>query len=366
MSDGFDFNVPGGSGMPTGGDNNPKKNDDTEGSYKRLLGDKPITWFWLMQHYSKPNAAAYKAQKEARKAAKKNNSQELQYNTQNRGNTWNQQNAQGQMNNWNPQNAQNQQNRGNAWNPQNTQVQGNAWNAQNQQVQGNVWNSQTAQGQGNVGNQQSRGNIWNAQNQQVQGNAWNQQNQQSRGNAWNQQTAQGQGNTWNQQNQQVRGSVWNPQTAQGQGNTWNQQNQQARGNIWNQQSAQGERPMGSAANHDGKTVVLNRNEGPSAAVEVSALLDCLNYDQTIEISRTPFVIGREQKDVDLCLSQNAHISAKHAVIHYANGSFYITDLESRNHVFVNDKKIAPDQPVILNDSDRITLADEEFIFHKQR
>ena len=28
MSDGFDFNVPGGSGMPTGGGNNPKKNDE--------------------------------------------------------------------------------------------------------------------------------------------------------------------------------------------------------------------------------------------------------------------------------------------------------------------------------------------------
>lgn len=44
--------------------------DDVEGSYKRLLNGQPITWFWLLNHYSKPNAAAYKAQKARAKEEK--------------------------------------------------------------------------------------------------------------------------------------------------------------------------------------------------------------------------------------------------------------------------------------------------------
>lgn len=47
--------------------------DNTEGSYKRLLGERPITLLWLLNHYSKPNARAYKAQKEAKKRKKADN-----------------------------------------------------------------------------------------------------------------------------------------------------------------------------------------------------------------------------------------------------------------------------------------------------
>ena len=63
--DNFGFQVPG--SMNTGN----SSQGEEEGSYKRLLGDKEITWFWLMQHYSKANAEAYKRQKEAKKKHKK-------------------------------------------------------------------------------------------------------------------------------------------------------------------------------------------------------------------------------------------------------------------------------------------------------
>lgn len=53
-------------------DNKEKNNieDDSEGSYKRLLNGKEITLFWLLQHYSPENAAAYKAQQAAKKSGK--------------------------------------------------------------------------------------------------------------------------------------------------------------------------------------------------------------------------------------------------------------------------------------------------------
>lgn len=47
-----------------------KRYDDTVGSYRRLLGDQPITLLWLLNHYSKPNVAAYQAQKAAKKKPK--------------------------------------------------------------------------------------------------------------------------------------------------------------------------------------------------------------------------------------------------------------------------------------------------------
>lgn len=64
----FGFKIPGQDGTSQGTvGTQTQGQDNSEGSYKQLLGDKPITWFWLMQHYSKENAAAYKAQKAARK-----------------------------------------------------------------------------------------------------------------------------------------------------------------------------------------------------------------------------------------------------------------------------------------------------------
>lgn len=61
----FGFNIPGEE------EDARENSSQEEGSYKRILGDKPITWFWLMQHYSKANAEAYKRQKNARKLAGK-------------------------------------------------------------------------------------------------------------------------------------------------------------------------------------------------------------------------------------------------------------------------------------------------------
>ncbi len=65
MANDFNFKVPD-NAQPQG----TQENDSAEGTYKKLLGDKPITFFWLLQHYSSENAAAYKAQKAARKQSK--------------------------------------------------------------------------------------------------------------------------------------------------------------------------------------------------------------------------------------------------------------------------------------------------------
>ena len=367
MSDDFNFDVPGGNGMPNNRNDSSRNNDDVEGSYKRLLGDKPITWFWLMQHYSKPNAAAYKAQKEARKAAKK---------AQKDGRNKNQnQSAQNQNQNWN-QNAQNQNQN---WN-QNAQNQNQNWN---QGAQNQNWN-QGAQNQNWNQGAQSQNQDW-SQGAQNQNRNWDQswnQGAQNQNRNWDQswsQSTQNQNRNWDQS--------WN-QSAQNQNRDTNQSwNQGAQNQSWNQNWNQGARnqqaqnwaqqnvgnfPGGANASaniHDGKTVVFNKKAGSAAGRrsfdKVVASIECLNYDQSIDVSSSPFYIGRGEDSVDLCLSGNLHISSKHVEISYENGTFYMTDLGSANHTWLNDKQIAANQPTILSDGDRISLADEEFIFHKR-
>ncbi len=61
-----------------------------------------------------------------------------------------------------------------------------------------------------------------------------------------------------------------------------------------------------------------------------------------EISKPSFVIGRStQADVVI---PHEGMSRKHCLIENKNGQFFITDLESANGVFIDDKRIAPSTP----------------------
>ncbi len=61
-----------------------------------------------------------------------------------------------------------------------------------------------------------------------------------------------------------------------------------------------------------------------------------------EISKSSFVIGRSSQ-ADIVIPHEG-ISRKHCLIENKSGQLYITDLESANGVFIDDKKISPNQP----------------------
>ncbi len=67
----------------------------------------------------------------------------------------------------------------------------------------------------------------------------------------------------------------------------------------------------------------------------------------------PAVIGR----ADDCRIHvpDRHISLQHARVRYQDGSWCVTDLESRNGTCVNRWKLAPNDPVRLHDGDVITV-----------
>ena len=70
-------------------------------------------------------------------------------------------------------------------------------------------------------------------------------------------------------------------------------------------------------------------------------------------------IGRSSR-CDLVLSHDPEISGKHARITREDGRFFIEDLKSTNHTFVNRVKIV--FKTELKDKDKIKMGDEEILF----
>lgn len=82
-------------------------------------------------------------------------------------------------------------------------------------------------------------------------------------------------------------------------------------------------------------------------------------DQLLRIDR-PMIIGRS--DGDFVFEEDNLLSAKHCVIRPQLMEAFIKDLDSKNGVFVNKKKIDPNVEVKLNPGDAVQIGSYEFIF----
>ena len=61
---------------------------------------------------------------------------------------------------------------------------------------------------------------------------------------------------------------------------------------------------------------------------------------------------------------NPSVGRKHAKILFLEGKFYIEDLDSKNHTYINGMKINSGHPVEMKNGDRICLSNEEFEFRQ--
>jgi serine phosphatase RsbU (regulator of sigma subunit) len=77
-------------------------------------------------------------------------------------------------------------------------------------------------------------------------------------------------------------------------------------------------------------------------------------NQTLPLDKPRIVLGREAKDCDLVIPNQA-VSRVHAQISLIQGRHYIEDLKSRNKTYVNNKLV--ETPTVLNDNDRIKICD---------
>lgn len=115
----------------------------------------------------------------------------------------------------------------------------------------------------------------------------------------------------------------------------------------------------------GETSVLNDGAGETTVLGVQsagyAMIRKRNNEK-ITINKPEFLIGKERRRVDYCISDNNSVSRAHAKIKVRAGRCYIADLGSTNCTFVNGVKLSPNQEVILSKGDVIKISDEEFEF----
>lgn len=261
-----------------------KAYDAAHGSYKRILGDKPISWLWLMNHYSAANAAAYKEQQERKKTGA----------------------SAGGMN-----------------------VPNNGTNASNNEksILNNGMNGQVGY------QQQTNGHMGN-----MQGGYQKPANQNDG------YSNSGYQNFRNQNNGYSNNNYQNPAN-------------QNEGYPGNRISTYPEEDFLD----DGGTVVMDRDLLEKIS-RIPARIYCVAFNQDVEIKKVPFTIGRSRQNIDLCIHGNANMGRRHAEITYRDGSYFIEDLNSVNHVFVNSRKIEANVPYRLKANDKFMLANEEFVF----
>ena len=81
--------------------------------------------------------------------------------------------------------------------------------------------------------------------------------------------------------------------------------------------------------------------------------------EEIRVSDTPFVIGRTTANADYALDARG-ISRRHLQFDYEDGTYYVTDLNSTNGVFVNDTKIPAGERSIVENNDIIGIGQRRY------
>ena len=82
--------------------------------------------------------------------------------------------------------------------------------------------------------------------------------------------------------------------------------------------------------------------------------------ETIYINKSSFWFGKDAGNVDYCLTDNAAISRRHALITIRNNECFIQDNHSTNHTFLNGHILEAGVDTPLTDGGRVRMGDEEF------
>ncbi|MCI8669382.1 MAG: FHA domain-containing protein [Lachnospiraceae bacterium] len=81
------------------------------------------------------------------------------------------------------------------------------------------------------------------------------------------------------------------------------------------------------------------------------------------IDKDVYRIGKENSFVDYFIGDNTAISRSHANIIKKITDYYIVDMNSKNHTYVNGTMLQPNIETLLQPGTKIRLADEEFEFN---
>lgn len=112
-------------------------------------------------------------------------------------------------------------------------------------------------------------------------------------------------------------------------------------------------------NEDEATGLLIEN---NANVHFPTLFRILT-EETIRINKPVFRLGKEKSYVDYFVTNNIAVSRGHADIITRGNKYFVKDLNSKNHTYINNLEIPVYVEVEIHDGDRLKLGNEEFIFN---
>ena len=121
---------------------------------------------------------------------------------------------------------------------------------------------------------------------------------------------------------------------------------------------------GSKKNYSSSaSYVYNPGVPDYSDVQINASVEYPAEKRIVLIRKARFVIGRTN-ECDFILSENKGISRQHACITYQNREFYLSDLGSTNHTFLNGSELMPGEKRLLKNGDEIMVGKEMIIFYR--
>ncbi len=109
----------------------------------------------------------------------------------------------------------------------------------------------------------------------------------------------------------------------------------------------------------GETTVLSG--APQAKTAMPFLVRSKNNEK-IPLNKPVFRLGKERSYVDYFIGDNTAISRSHANIISKDGKYYVMDMNSTNHTFVDGDMINSSTEVEITHGSKIRLANEDFEF----
>lgn len=103
-----------------------------------------------------------------------------------------------------------------------------------------------------------------------------------------------------------------------------------------------------------------------AKPEIEPYLIRLSNNQEIKIDKDSFYIGKDEENVDYCISDNLAIDDKHAYIIRHGKEYFVVDNNSKNHTYLNRVLIGTDEEIFIPHGAQLRFADEDFEFRMHK
>ncbi len=126
---------------------------------------------------------------------------------------------------------------------------------------------------------------------------------------------------------------------------------------------------GLLSENDEETGLLSEDEDGTALLNDSGMaaqyptLYRVLTEERIVVDKLVYRLGKEQSCVDYFVTNNIAVSRSHADIITRGNKYYVKDLNSKNHTYINGQELPVHCEVEIHDGDNLRLGNEEFVFN---